>query len=163
MADYKKYIKSEFENSVGKNYKEVIEIASDFLILWSFYENYFYLSGIENLDLYKIEERIDTRFNEISGIDDIYIHFKNRYEGNYSKENSLFNGRNQLKRKFMNILIKKLEYTTNQEKQLFLSIILYRYRNNMLHGSKDYREWLDYKEEIIKLTDFMYKWLKSYK
>lgn len=163
MKEYKKYIESEFKNSAGKDYEEVLEIASDFLILWSFYENYFYLSGIDNLDLLKIEQRINTRFKEVLDIEDIYIHFKNRYKRDSSKVDLLFNGRNQLRRKFIDILNKELVNTISQEKQLFLSIVLYRYRNNILHGSKDYREWLDYKEEIIKLTDFIYKWLKSYK
>lgn len=163
MGDYKKYIKSEFENSVGENYKEIIEVASDFLILWSFYENEFYLSGINNLNLVKIKERINGEFREISDIDNIYIHFKNRYKEENSKVDSLFGERENFKVEFINILQKESEYVTEKEKQQFLSIILYKYRNNMLHGSKDYREWLDYKEEIIKLTDFIYKWLKSYK
>ena len=67
------------------------------------------------------------------------------------------NGRCYTPCKFYQILKKEFEKISAEEKIYFLVYIVYRYRNNMFHGTKGLESWIRYKSEIERCIDIMMK------
>lgn len=160
QENYKTYIEKKFKESSSRHYKESLEIAKDFLVLWSMYEGSFKLENSETLNIPKTLERIKQKKLIIQEIDEIYKYFKKRYKEAPEKLEKLFNP------PFEKIVTKYKEYLFNEnannlEKQLFMSIVANRYRNNVLHANKKYFNWYKYKNEFKYINEFLYLWLKN--
>lgn len=161
---YKNYMKQQFGITENDEYsKEFLEITQDFLTLYSMYEESFQLRG-RSLSLGIIENKIKAINKNIAGIDELYEHFYDRYTKNPEKKIKLFRPRidDTYSCIFENCLQKdKKTGVTNLEKQVFLGMLANRYRNNTLHGSKEYRRWHEYKEEFNILNKYLYLWLTN--
>ena len=151
----KTFFKTDNENI---NY-EKIENVKNFAILWNLFERYF---CDKKADLNVISEKI-RKLNEsgytfpskISG--EYYDYFRNRYI-THDNTNAIFESLNfrqtagdmNHKSNLKNILLS--DDSTNDKKVLACLIIIYRFRNNLFHGSKNIAT-IDNQEENFKVAN----------
>lgn len=136
--------------------------ALNYLFVWTIFER-------KNFDSFmkvgKIEEFAKQKINYIDILEEYFYHFYERYkigeEGNKKRKNlchkSKCNGRCYTPCKFYQILKKEFGKISAEEKIYFLVYIVYRYRNNMFHGTKGLESWIRYKLEIERCIDIMMK------
>lgn len=156
--DYKAYIEQKFRES-SKYYEESLEIAKNFLVLYSMYEGSFNLYN-RSLTIKTVIEKINIKNKNIKEIEEIYDYFINRYKNDENKIKRLFEGRDEAYEKLFREYFEK-ESITNLEKQIFVAIVANRYRNNTLHATKKYFNWYKYKNEFNYINMFLCLWLKS--
>ena len=159
--DYKTYIEKKFKESSEKHYEECLEIAKNFLVLYSMYEGSFNLEN-ESLSIGKVVEEVSIKNKNIEGINDISDYFISRYKNNDGRIRLLFKNRNRSYENLFREYLQK-ETLTNLEKQKFVAIIANRYRNNTLHATKKYFNWYKYRVEFDYINTFLYLWLKNSK
>ncbi|MCX3068448.1 hypothetical protein OQE61_13165 [Cetobacterium somerae] len=158
--DYKTYIEQKFRGS-SKYYEESLEIAKNFLVLYSMYEGSFNLYN-RSLTIRTVIEKINIKNKNIKEIEEIYDYFIDRYKNDESKIERLFEGRDEAYEKLFREYFEK-ESVTNLEKQIFVAIVANRYRNNTLHATKKYFNWYKYRVEFDYINTFLYLWLKNSK
>lgn len=136
--------------------------ALNYLFVWTIFER-------KNFDSFmkvdKIEEFAKQKISYIDILEDHFYHFYKRYKigekGNKKRKNlchkSKCNGHCYTPCKFYQILKKEFEEISAEEKIYFLVYIVYRYRNNMFHGTKGLESWISYKLEIERCIDIMMK------
>lgn len=157
-SNYRIYIEKKFRES-STCYEESLEIAKNFLVLYSMYEGSFDLYD-KSLTIARALRKIERKNKNIEGIDVIYDYFLNRYKENNFKIEKLFQNRDEdYKRLFIEYLEK--EELTNIEKQKFIAIVANRYRNNTLHATKKYFNWYKYKNEFDYINMFLFLWLNN--
>lgn len=116
----------------------------------------------------KIKKIAKSKKDFIDKLENEFNNFYNRYkisiEGNQKRKGlcnqeecnnskcSYFNNCN-----FLKILKKSSNKITDEDKIYFLVYIIYRYRNNMFHGSKDLETWKDYRDQIKECINIMMK------
>jgi hypothetical protein len=151
-----KYLRTE-EEKVKQIYRGNV---FGFLILWTYFEQRIFGGFLFYGDGRGINKGKNL-FNEFSisyeqfinsEINDIFIHFHERYQ----KENLYGRLRNNDNHGEINkIRLKNEKEVTSQEKLFFLLYVLYRYRNNIFHGNKGAEEWCRYEEQIEKCVKIM--------
>lgn len=156
--NYKIYIEKKFRES-SKYYEESLEIAKNFLVLYSMYEGSFNLDN-ESLSIGKVVEEVGIKNKNIEGINDISNYFISRYKNNDRRIKLLFKNWNRSYENLFREYLQK-ETLTNLEKQKFVAMIANRYRNNTLHATKKYFNWYKYRVEFDYINTFLYLWLIS--
>lgn len=120
------------------NYTETdLNEIKNFTLLWNIYENIFFDKSfsIEKLD------RVINRSNfEFTQFQECYNYFQNRYIVNNSI-NERFKNLNFRRNDRMSFVqdIMLGELSNDNDKILATGIIVFRLRNNLFHGEKDYR------------------------
>lgn len=158
--DYKTYIIKKFEETSKEHSKESLEIAKNFLVLYSVYEGSFKLKDDESLTIKNAIKKIKEENFILEEIDEIYNHFYKRYSNKEELKKDLFNGRDQIYEEKFERYLKK-DSLSNLEKQFFIAMIANRYRNNTLHATKKYFNWYKYRVEFDNINKFLYLWLKK--
>lgn len=127
--------------------------AVRFLIAWSLLETGCFHGFAKGKELEKHCRRIadDEGFN-FSTLTPILEHFHTRYqdEQNYS---NLMHGNNHPDIK--PLLCRSSDSFSRFEKVFFLVSVVYRYRNNIFHGSKGVGSWLKFKPQIERCIQVM--------
>lgn len=163
--EYKNFIRDKFKEKGTNSWNNDLDLAKDFLILWSIFETKIRSCfGNQNtqINIPMIKKYVENYLDENvlihnPEIDIIYSHFKKRYTNDTNKVEALFNfvTINQI---FKDLHAK--DDPTEKEKIIYMGIIIYRFRNNIFHGNKEYFNWNKYREEISYCNYIMYIILK---
>ncbi len=163
------WIKKAVEFKSDEELKRIYQnpLAINFLLVWTKFKTinfkgFMQFKHIKNFSKEKSIEGLD-----LNG----YVkYFYNRYINTYNEENGRVrllrlcrlekcknkNICNEKECRIKDILSKKNEDLTQEEKLYFLTYVVYRYRNNIFHGSKGTDGWLiKYEEPIKKCTEIM--------
>lgn len=128
------WINSKFGTNITET--TLIEIK-DFTLLWNIFDNTLFMS---EFSIDQLESTIQNRNFDFGQFRDIFLYFQNRYiEHNLINErfgnlNFRINDREQ----FVRIALLDNNISDN-DKILAIGIIVYRFRNNLFHGVKDFR------------------------
>ena len=121
--------------------------VKNFSLIWNIYENIVFQS---NFSIACAEQKYANRIFNIDEIQPTFEYFKNRYISN-GATNGRFNQlrfrANDRKDFVHDVLLENI--TDNSNKILAITIIIYRFRNNLFHGLKDYRV-IDQQDENFK-------------
>lgn len=115
---------------------DLVEIK-DFSLLWNIYENTIFDN---NFTIDKLEVEIIRKQLQINQFNDTLDYFKNRYTEN-GATNNRFNHLN-FRPRDREPLVREVLTNINindHDKILAIGIIVFRYRNNLFHGLKDFR------------------------
>lgn len=148
-------------NMLGQSEFQTRKLLEDptalrFLITWSLFESKCF-GGYAKIDILEkyAKDIISHSFNtaEISGA---VSHFHRRYQ-NRSLFKNLMHGQPCTR---MDALVQQPLATFRPPDQaFFMSLVVYRFRNNMFHGSKGIQSWLHYTAEIGLCIEAMQKFI----
>lgn len=116
----------------GKTYEEDLEIAGNFLILWSLFEKEFCNTNANKPKLKEIAKNNYNRFNKII-LKEVFAGMAKRYEDEKCFKDLRFSSE-AIKIGVKNMLDN--DTATDEEKLRVILYIIYRYRNNLFHGNK---------------------------
>lgn len=158
-------LKSEELNFLYKN-----NFALNYFFIWTIFER-------TNFDKFmkidKIDEFTKNKKDTAKDLEEIFYYFYSRYKirgNNKSERNKKKKNRRNLcyqvncstskcenynKCTFYKILDKDIKKIKPEEKIYLLTYVVYRYRNNMFHGSKGLESWAKYTEQINKCIEIM--------
>jgi hypothetical protein len=121
--------------------------VKDFSLLWNIFEN---LVCGNNCNVNRLDERLNPVEFQIVDFQENFEYFKDRYTEN-GTTNARFehlNFRNGDRKEFVaNVLLGNENETS--AKVLALTIIVYRFRNNLFHGLKNFMQ-IDQQEENFR-------------
>tara|TARA_R110001606_G_scaffold353908_1_gene504596 strand:+ start:27 stop:515 length:489 start_codon:yes stop_codon:yes gene_type:complete len=111
--------------------------VKDFSLIWNIYDNLVFESSFSIENAENIYQEIEIGENEIN---EILEYFKSRYVKN-GETNHRFNHLNFRTNDRMEFVRDVLSGNINdiKNKALAITIIVYRFRNNLFHGIKDFR------------------------
>jgi len=160
-----KFDEESFSNS-KQDPPEVQRLLNDdtalrFLIYWSWFESKCF---DENMQINKfrpfVNEVVVNKNFDPDAFKKAGKYFHKRYQ-NSTRFRELFNNRPEIPG-FPDIINKKFEDIDNYDLLFMLVVVVYRYRNNIFHGSKGVESWLYYKEQIQLCNDIMWKLISIY-
>lgn len=117
--------------------EDEISNVRDFSLTWNIYDN---LVCQSDFSIARIEQAYSNKVFSENEIRPFFEYFKNRYiENNNTNErfHYLRFRRNDREEFVRNVLLENI--TDLKSKVLAISIIVYRFRNNLFHGLKDFR------------------------
>jgi hypothetical protein len=84
-------------------------------------------------------------------------HFHQRFQGKRELANLLQDDKTpeDVATQFKNCLARPFAELRRAEIVFLASFVIYRYRNNIFHGSKGVASWLSYREQIGRCTEVM--------
>jgi hypothetical protein len=127
------------------------ENAVIFFMLWASVESKHFLTRA-NFDLLKAfsKEHHESFYNlNIKSIESTFDYFFNRYQNDVLRQNLLnCNGRSNGKLDIFFAETIAKPNTNEYEKVLFILCVVFRFRNNIFHGVKEFKKWSDYSEPI---------------
>jgi len=127
------WINNKFATTLSE---EALNEIKNFTLLWNIYDNLIFRS---HFSIHQLEIEISIRNLDYNDFHDIYEFFQNRYidSGNINERFRNLNFRNNDREVLVqNALINN--NSTNNIKILTIGIIVYRFRNNLFHGVKDF-------------------------
>ncbi len=126
------------------------ENVAGFLIIWTIFEQRAFKSY---MTYSKIETFVNKNVLSITDeIRNIAGSFHDRYQDPRKYKNLSHNDNHD---DVKNILKKKKECLTDNEKIHLALYVLYRYRNNIFHGNKGARSWNQYRDQIDQCVKIM--------
>ena len=132
------------------------ELATSFLLIWPTFEQTFFGGFCKNKNI----EDFSKIYEKFFCYEEIFEHFYLRYK-NKDHYRNLIHQNNYLK--FEQILHKPQNYITDSEKLLFITFVVYRYRNNIFHGNKGIKSWSQFNQQIAYCIEFMTSMLNKKK
>lgn len=129
------------------------QTALHFLITWSLFESKCFNGFVKADGLEKFSERIVA--NE--SFDATYIsaaasHFHNRYQNQRFYNNLMHQ---QSSPKMESTLQRPFELLEPQDMVFLVALTVYRFRNNIFHGNKGVKSWLNFKNQIEYCIEVM--------
>lgn len=120
------------------------ESALHFLITWSIFESKCFAGFIK---VAEIENFAKTACPTIvlTDLKESTEHFHTRYQCSDFLKNLMHGKKND---RLSAILNKPLDNICDEESLYLLIFVIYRYRNNIFHGNKGVKSWLNYREQI---------------
>jgi len=147
-----------FADYLGQSPMQVERLLRDktavrFLIAWSLLETACFHGFAKGRDLEEHCRRIsdDEQFTPLF-LMPIVEHFHERYQ-NKNLHANLMHGNSHPN--IEPLLDRSVDSLSNIEKVYFLVSVVYRYRNNIFHGSKGVESWLKFKPQIEQCTQVM--------
>jgi hypothetical protein len=138
------------------------QTAQEFLISWSLFESKCFSGELRGNGLRKHSRDLEEQGFAVEQIETQFSAFRDRYEGTdaVSKErlsNLLPIGKTNrdVQEEFLRCLRADRSSLSVAERIFFVSVVVYRYRNNMFHGAKGVSSWLKYEEQIALCTQAM--------
>lgn len=127
------------------------QLATTYLLIWPIMEQKLF-GGFMQKE--KIEEAADTYSNYYSkmNVQDIVKHFHERYQDRTRYANLKHGDNAPVIDAILNKRFVALDY---KEKLMLMFYVVYRYRNNIFHGSKGIQSWTTYSTQIDKCIEFM--------
>lgn len=143
-------------NRFGTNFTDAdLENVKDFSLIWNIFERYVCNN---NFTIANAEAQLAVKKFNLADFQEHIDYFKNRYIENGSVNNRFANL--NFRANDRDNLVKEVllgNVTTEQETVLSLTIIVYRYRNNLFHGIKD-MQVIDQQNENFRIAnDFLTK------
>jgi|SRR5690554_4833369 len=132
----------------GTNFtEEELTNIKDFSLLWNIFEN---LVCGNHCNVNRLDQRLNPIEFQIADFQENFQYFKNRYTENGTTNGRFehLNFRNGDRKEFVaNVLLSNDNVTSDIV--LALSIIVFRYRNNLFHGLKNFMQ-IDLQEENFR-------------
>lgn len=124
------------------------ELATNFLFIWPIFEQTFFggFCKKENIEIFS------KNYEKYFCYEEMFRHFYLRYQ-NKDCYRHLIHKNCYLK--FEQILHKPQSNIADSEKLLFITFVVYRYRNNIFHGNKGIKSWSQFKQQIEYCIEFM--------
>lgn len=127
------------------------ELGINFLLVWTRFEVINFKGFMKFSKITSFSEKINIEITD--EIENIYLKFHNRYQNKQKLSNLCKEKCSKCSYKtscnIVKILQNENESVSYLEKIYFLIYIIYRYRNNMFHGSKTFDKWAtNYKDQI---------------
>lgn len=125
--------------------------AMQFLLAWSLFESKCFKSDLRSNKIADFASELASSNDMI--LDSLSIpavHFHVRYQSPSKLANLMPSNRAQgwMVEEFKNLLAIPFDDLTKKQTIEFLSYVVYRFRNNIFHGSKGVQSWLQYREQI---------------
>jgi hypothetical protein len=123
----------------------------DFTLLWNIFEKMIFNNSFS---IPRMSEIIYESDMKIEDFNDIFIYFRNRYVTNREVNRRFYdlNFRNQKRMEFVRDTL--IDENQN-DKILSVGIIIYRLRNNLFHGLKDFRNLSGQVENFLNANRFL--------
>jgi hypothetical protein len=122
------------------------QTAMEFLMTWSIFESDCFDGFCKIKDISAFSKKVvATKDNYPSTFPELAEYFHKRYQDK-TKYANLVHGRTIPE--LENILAKELNDLHREDEAYLLSVVVYRYRNNIFHGNKGVSSWLRYNEQI---------------
>jgi hypothetical protein len=102
--------------------------------------------------LQKFAKRLAADGYDVEQLLPIASDFHARYQDRSLRSNLMYK---QSCPRFENLLGQPFEETSDEERVFLLAVVVYRYRNNMFHGNKGVRSWLQFRRQICFCTEVM--------
>ncbi|WP_157659166.1 hypothetical protein [Thauera butanivorans] len=135
--------------------------ALHFLIAWSIFESKCFTGFLRATDLYNFSKRISDEGFEHETISSAANHFHQRYQDSERLRNLLHDKTPQkVTERFKQVLSKNISDITPSESIYLVSVVVYRFRNNIFHGRKKVDSWLRYGEQIRICTESMQHFIR---
>lgn len=152
-CNYIEMVKEQLAQYFNTNVNEIHqllkdELATSFLLIWPIFEQTYFDNFCKKDDI----EEFSEKYGETFCYDEMFQHFYSRYQNNDCYRNLVHQ---QNFPKFKEILNKSPNDITNNEKLLFITFVVYRYRNNIFHGNKGIKSWSKFKQQITYCIEFM--------
>lgn len=127
--------------------------AVQFLIAWSIFESRCF-SGFVNTDKIKsyAKRLIEVENFNVSLISEHTFYFHARYQEKELLNNLMHKDKSTEFEAIRNVDLLKL---TPTQAAYFSTFVVYRFRNNIFHGNKGVRSWLDFTNQIRRCTLIM--------
>ena len=136
------------------------ETSRYFLIVWSIFEfKCFGFITPGKIKDYSSKNYFQTKENEIEEYSQF---FHERYQDKKKYINLIFDEKYDNK-EFKNTITKAYKDLEKKDKIFLLLFVVYRYRNNIFHGTKGISSWLKFKVEIEKCISLMQLFIDNYK
>ena len=129
------------------------QMATTYLLIWPVMEQNLFSGFMKHECIESTANRYAPYYEDLSIEEDVkYFHeryqngriYRNLKHGNYKTE-------------IDSIINKNYDMLTKKEKLQLMLFVVYRYRNNIFHGSKGLNSWLQYSNQIEKCISFMMK------
>ncbi len=152
MPLVKKWIKDTIDFDIDEG---DMRLGSDFLMIWSIFEESYSETGfgLQLIRNDKTQKELTLVEDSIPSLNNLFVYFYDRYQ-DQSKLRDL-KGKVKHNSTFIEEILKKdKSLITIEEKVTLLLYVVFRYRNNMFHGSKALKDWASiYKIQINKCID----------
>ena len=152
-----------FADHIGERSEEVTRLLEDkaairFLIAWSLLEPKCFSGFARRKDLPSHCQRLADEGFDPGPLSPIIEHFYSRYQckkllSNLMHENK--KSKSELYTKFESLLEKPVDTLLNCEKVFLIVVVVFRYRNNIFHGSKGVESWLQFEDQIKYCVQIM--------
>ncbi|MHB0971544.1 MAG: hypothetical protein ACYC7A_11420 [Thermoanaerobaculia bacterium] len=119
--------------------------ALEFLIVWSLFESKCCRGFLRHTDIDDFAERLFHEGYDSYPILAVVARFHQRYQDG-DKYRHLMHGQTISRMKAL--LRSSVQSLSDVDRIYFMSVVAYRYRNNMFHGNKGVRSWLNFSEQI---------------
>lgn len=126
--------------------------AMHFLIAWSIFESKCFNGYIKAKEIYSYSKNLTTEKFPPGQLNDWLKYFYERYQDNNLLRNLMYKHKHP---DIKPLLKKNINNFSDEEKIFFLTTVVYRYRNNIFHGTKGIDSWLKFKDQINKCTRIM--------
>jgi hypothetical protein len=142
---------------LGQNQQEIRRLMRDktalqFLIVWSLFESKCF-QGFVKIDVIdSFSQRVIQQDFDPTVIAPALSHFHCRYQDKNHYQH-LMHG--QVAKRMDALLQTEIGSFSADDQVFFVTLVAYRYRNNMFHGNKGVDTWLQYREQIELCTSAM--------
>lgn len=139
------------------------EELKNFAILWNLFENVIFGTSYKSKD---ITQKLSLLQIDQTIVDQTYSYMKKRYTANGCLNKTLYDSLKLRPKADMPQLVKNVLLTksnvTQDEIIIAITIIIYRYRCNLFHGSKPMQSISSQKDNLICANDFLIAWIKGF-
>lgn len=124
----------------------------DFLLAWSVFESECFGKSLslKKIEKMSIPPNYDGKFNK--ELDSLFHHFHQRYQDSKLRSNLVHKDKCNW---FDSLLNDAINNISSCDKLKFPIYVTYRFRNNMFHGNKGLKSWMNYQTEIEYCTQIM--------
>jgi hypothetical protein len=126
--------------------------AFRFLIVWSIFEAKCFRGLVRIKELDEFSQRLVADRYNVDELSRIVSHFHSGYQDKALRSNLMHK---QSSERFEKLLGQPIEELSQEERVFLLSIVIYRYRNNMFHGNKGVQSWLQFQKQIAACIEVM--------
>jgi hypothetical protein len=118
--------------------EEGLQEIRDFTLLWNILENKVFDT---HFSISRLQQFIVAKGLQLGAFDELLTYFRNRYclNGQINERYAYLNFRENDKEPLVRRVLLGGE-STDHEKILAIGIVVYRYRNNLFHGEKDFAQ-----------------------
>ena len=120
------------------------KLALHFLVAWSLFESKCF-GGFAKAEKIKTYANDTHSSIDLQALNESTEHFHKRYQCPTLFRNLMHQQQNQ---HLENVLQQSFSDVSGENRLYVLVFVIYRYRNNIFHGNKGVRSWLQYQEQI---------------
>ena len=132
------------------------ENVTGFLVMWAIFERDVFSGFVKYRNLASFASQSHDIWNE--ALNSEFFYFHNRYQNEVLYKNLIH--KDDFK-EIREIKSKQSSAITDQEKLSIVLYVVYRYRNNIFHGSKGVESWLQFSPQIERCVKIMIEILNS--